>query len=597
MGLVLSACLLSGWYTWRLVWGLPLNVNHFVDRAALEMLFDVPEVLSMLGVLDNTPLDYHSHRLSDLGYEAQARQLEKRRANLAMLQRYDRENLQGQALLSFDFFDSIQTSELAAFEFPWHFDNLFYKGPYPVNQMDGAQTVPLTILADMHAVVDSDSANNYLARIDALPGYLLNLQQAVTLRQQMTVIPPEHILQILIKQITEQIAQPAKEWGIYRALEEKLAATQLSQKEQTGFKEQALTSISSGAIPAYSALRDFLAELELSAPSEVGMWALPDGDAYYATLLRLYTTTTLTPDQVHQAGLVRVAELRGQMSSALQDLGYTGDTIAAQMLQLAAAPGSYYPPSEDLGAQVLADYTAMEARLYRDTAGAFRNLPEQALEVRASPPEQANAAAAYYMPPSLDGERPGVFYTNLRSPEEIQRFGMLTLAAHEGIPGHHFQIAVAQQLDDLPMMRANSPSAAYNEGWALYAERLVYEMGLHDARSNIGRLQAEMFRAVRLVVDTGIHAKRWSRQQAIDYMLANTGMPAIEVAAEIDRYIVMPGQACAYMIGMLEIYSLREEAKARQGDRFNLPDFHHAVLKNGALPLTLLRRVVTAALQ
>jgi uncharacterized protein (DUF885 family) len=597
IGLLLCASLLTVWFTYRLVWGLPLNVNHFVDRAALEMLINAPEAMTMLGVIDNTPLDRHSKRLSDLSAEAQAQQLEDRRRNLALLQQYDRASLGGQALLSFDFFDYVERTTLDAFEFPWHFDNLFYQGPYPANQMDGAQTLPLTTLSDMHRVVDNNSANNYLARIDALPAYLSNVQQALVLRSQMGVIAPKHILRMLIEQTSTQVAQPAKHWSIYRALEQKLAATDIEKTEQEGVLNRAAISISSGTIPAYAAFLDTLLKLELSAPEQPGMWLLPDGDAYYAALLRLYTTTTLTPDEVHRAGLERVQQLQLEMGTALAGLGYAGNTIAEQVAQLGAAPAAYYPPAEDLAAQVLAQYSAMEARLEAGTAPAFMNLPDQALEVQASPPEKAGAAGAYYMPASLDGTRPGIFYVNLRKPEEIQRFGMLTLAAHEGIPGHHFQIAIAQRLEGIPFMRANSPLAAYNEGWALYAERLVYDLGLHDAESNIGRLQAEMFRAVRLVVDTGIHARRWSRDQAIDYMLENTGMPMAEVAAEIDRYIVMPGQACAYMTGMLEILKLREEAESRLGERFNLPEFHHAVLKNGALPLDLLRREVTAELQ
>ena len=189
-----------------------------------------------------------------------------------------------------------------------------------------------------------------------------------------------------------------------------------------------------------------------------------------------------------------------------------------------------------------------------------------------------------------------MFFVNLGKPEDIEVYGMLTLAAHEGIPGHHFQATTSQMLEGVPEFRRNAFTASYAEGWALYAERLVYELGLHDTASNLGRLQSEMFRAARLVVDTGIHAKHWSRQRAIDYMRKYTGMPDTTVSAEIDRYIVLPGQACAYMVGMLEILSMREEARQRQQGRFDLSDFHEAILENGDLPMALLRRQVGARL-
>jgi uncharacterized protein (DUF885 family) len=285
------------------------------------------------------------------------------------------------------------------------------------------------------------------------------------------------------------------------------------------------------------------------------------------------------------------------MGVALQALGYDEGSVLRRMQAMAYAQGSTYGAGEGVREEILVEYTRLVSDLQERSAVAFRDLPEQAVVVQAEPAEtEAGAAGAHYKPPALDGSSPGIFFVNLRDPAETQRFGMLTLAAHEAVPGHHFQIATQQNLQGLPLMRNVAPSTAYTEGWALYTERLVYELGLHDDLSNIGRLQAEMFRAVRLVVDTGIHDRGWTREDAIDYMREHTGMPEGEVVAEIERYIVMPGQACAYMVGMLEILALREEARQRQGEAFNLPDFHAAVLGNGALPLAILRREVERAL-
>ena len=224
----------------------------------------------------------------------------------------------------------------------------------------------------------------------------------------------------------------------------------------------------------------------------------------------------------------------------------------------------------------------------------FGRLPKAAVTVERVPPfKEAGAAGAYYNPPSFDGSRPGTFYANLRDPREVQKFGMRTLTYHEAVPGHHLQLALSWEMEGLPFFRRVIPFTAYMEGWALYAERLALEQGWHPTPyDRLGAYQAEMFRAVRLVVDTGIHAKRWTRAQAFDYMLRNTGQPPGDVQAEIDRYIVMPGQACAYKIGQLEILALRHEAMQRLGERFDLRAFHDVVLGEGAVPLALLRRVV-----
>jgi uncharacterized protein (DUF885 family) len=321
------------------------------------------------------------------------------------------------------------------------------------------------------------------------------------------------------------------------------------------------------------------------------MWSLPGGEAYYGELLRLYTTTDMTADEIHELGLARVADIRGQFDVALGKLGYDRGDLASRLQAFVNSPEAVWDDVPGVREQILDEYERLNAELRAGTAAAFRDVPPQVLEVRPVPPEdEIGAAGAYYRAPALDGSRPGIFYVNLRDPSETQRFAMRTLAAHEGIPGHHFESATGQQLTGLPMVRKLDYITAHGEGWALYAERLVGELGLHDPFSDLGRLQAEMFRAVRLVVDTGIHSRRWSREQAIDYMLLETGMTRGEVVSEIERYIAMPGQACAYMVGMLEILQMREQARARQGERFNLPDFHQVILGNGALPLSVLRR-------
>jgi uncharacterized protein (DUF885 family) len=264
------------------------------------------------------------------------------------------------------------------------------------------------------------------------------------------------------------------------------------------------------------------------------------------------------------------------------------------MKQVSEDPKFYYPDTDQGREQILKDYQEIIDEINRGIDSAFNIRPKMGVEVKRIPEfKEKTSPGAYYEPPALDGSRPGAFYANLYDIKATPKYSMRTLAYHEAIPGHHFQIAIQQELEDIPMFRKFAPFTAYVEGWALYAEYLAWEMGFQsNPMDNLGRLQAELFRAVRLVVDTGIHAKRWTREQAIDYMLKNTGMAESDVIAEIERYIVMPGQATAYKVGMLKILELREKAKTELGDQFDLAEFHDVILKNGALPLDILERLV-----
>jgi uncharacterized protein (DUF885 family) len=591
--LVLSFALVYGY---RLIWGRPFNIDHFADRMLILEAAQVPELVTYLGMIENTPLDFHSDKLTDLSPQAQALTVEQRRAHRRILQQYDRTALTGQQAITYDVLEWGIGVNLQAAVFPYHFDNKMYQGPYPANQMAGLQDFPLTVLAGSQQVVDSASAERFLSRVEALGPYLEGLREAVDYRAELGVIPPRIIMQRLIENVAMLAATPADEWGIYRAFADKLAQTSLDMEERATLVARNKTLIETVVIPAYSNFLVYLELLQLQAPEAVGMSQLPDGLDYYQALLRIHTSTEMSADEIHALGLRRVTEISEQMGFALAELGYEEGSVADRMRAFVGAPGSAYVDEPGVREEILADYTRLVRQLQEGTAAAFLEIPAQQVVVRAEPPEtEAGAAGAHYKPPTLDGTSPGIFFANLRDPAETQHFAMLTLAAHEAVPGHHFQLATQQNLKGMPLMRKVVPSTAFSEGWALYAERLVYELGLHDTSSNIGRLQAEMFRAVRLVVDTGLHARGWTREQAIDYMLLHTGMPEGDVVAEIERYIVMPAQACAYMVGMLEILALREEARERQGEAFSLTGFHAVVLGNGSLPLAILRAEVESA--
>ena len=284
----------------------------------------------------------------------------------------------------------------------------------------------------------------------------------------------------------------------------------------------------------------------------------------------------------------------GEMLEILRKEGYPTENFGETMQALNAEPRFLYPDTDDGRAQILADYQTIIDDIDGNMGEFFAKRPAAKVSVERVPEfKEETAPGAYYNPPPFDGSKPGIFYANLRSVKEIPKFGMRTLAYHEAIPGHHYQIARAQELEGVPFFRKVIPFTAYVEGWALYAEQVAAEQGfMDDPFDRLGFLTAQLFRANRLVVDTGIHHKRWTRQQAIDYMLANTGMPRTDVVAEIERYIVMPGQALAYKVGQLEILRLRDKARSELGDAFDIKAFHETLLENGALPLSLLGQVV-----
>jgi uncharacterized protein (DUF885 family) len=324
------------------------------------------------------------------------------------------------------------------------------------------------------------------------------------------------------------------------------------------------------------------------------VWKLPNGDEYYRWILRLQTTTEMTPEAIHALGLSEVARIESEIRDILAEQGYRGASVAELMKALGKEKRFLYPDTDAGRKQILTDYAAILRDVEGRLADTFGLMPGQRLEVRRVPVfKEKTSGGAYYESPALDGSRPGIFYANLRSLEEVPKFAMRTLAFHEGMPGHHFQMTIAQEVKGLPTFRRVYPFTAYAEGWAMYAERLAWEIGLDpDPFSNLGRLQSEMFRSVRLVVDTGLHCRRWTREQAIAYMLSRTGLPESEVVAEVERYLVEPGQACSYKVGMVRMLELRDRARRELGAAFDLKDFHDAVLRDGSVPLDVLEEIV-----
>lgn len=373
----------------------------------------------------------------------------------------------------------------------------------------------------------------------------------------------------------------------------KVEALQATPEVKANLIAEAREVFSGPFLHGYQKLIATLDEIEPQSKGNFGAWHLPDGAAYYADRLKVSTTTELTADQIHTLGLKQVAAIRAEMETIKREVGFKG-TLEQFFDQIRTDPKFKYPNTEAGREQYLSDARAVIASVMAGAPSFFRVLPKAPLEVRAVEKwREATASTAFYNSPSADGQRPGIYYVNLVDMNQTQKVQVAAIAAHEGAPGHHFQIARQQELPGLPKFRKFGGYGAYAEGWGLYSERLANEMGVYkDPYSRFGMLSLQVWRAIRLVLDTGIHSKRWSREQAVAYFHGNSSVSDSDISREVDRYFNWPGQATSYMVGQLKIAELRKRAEAKLGSRFDIRDFHEAVLSQGALPLDVLEEQV-----
>ncbi|PHV05972.1 DUF885 domain-containing protein [Janthinobacterium sp. BJB412] len=570
------------------VYAKPLKLDWFYTRVFASVALDSPELLSSLRILPGW-LDFYSAKLDDASPAREKKMTELVKHELAVLDLYDRKELDREGQLSYDTLH--QYLQLQADGEP------FSQHDFPLNQMAGMQSALPNFMAQVHQVKSRGEADNYIARLNKFPRKFSELLEGLKQREAKGIIPPRFTVEKVLAQMNGFVAKAPQDNPLYASLKEKLAkipAAQLDDAARAQLLAQAEAAIKDSVYPAYRQLIAYFVALQPKATVNNGAWSLPNGDAYYAWCVRMHTTTGMTPQQVHELGLAEVARVGGEMDAILRQQGLAEGTIGARVQTLARRPEQQYANTAEGKAAMLAGYQAILDEVNKGLDGAFDVRPKLGVEVRPVPAaSEASAPGAYYEPGAFDGSRPGVFYANMRAPGETPKFAMRTLAYHEGIPGHHFQIAIAQELSGVPFFRKVIPFTAYQEGWALYAERLAYELGFQkNPLDNLGRLRDEMMRATRLVVDSGIHYKHWTREQAIGYMMDNTGMAEGDVTAEVERYFVAPGQALAYKVGMLKMLALREHAKQELGARFDLKQFHNEVLKHGALPLTVLERVI-----
>jgi uncharacterized protein (DUF885 family) len=458
---------------------------------------------------------------------------------------------------------------------------------YPVNpSVLSLHLDLLQFFTDLRPLTNLQEAQDYIACLSQVETKFAQLIDGLQRREENQVMLPNFLVGWVIGDLNNIATSTARLTPYYTAFDSKISTlTNISQTDKQSLLAAAEGTINTAVIPAYQALVRYFEHLQSISTNDAGVWKFPNGEAYYTYVLRHYTSADLTADQIHALGLQELERIHAEMRTIFDQLGYPQEESLPELYTRVVNDSGTYS-----GDAIVQGYEDIIKNVDQNIGEVFDLRPSIGVIVVGGP------TGGYYMPPAVDGSRPGMFYA---ADMGIQpKFSMPTLAYHEAIPGHHFQIAIGQQLD-LPSFRRASDFNAYVEGWALYAEKLVAELGFYDndVYGDLGRLQAEAFRAARLVVDTGIHAQRWTFNQAVDFLVENTGMKRNFMQGEVSRYISLPGQATAYYIGYTKILEARQRAMDELGDQFNLKEFHNVLLGNGAMPLDILDQVITSFIQ
>ena len=574
-------------YVW--FWASPVGVNNYINKVSLQILLDSPELLTSLGIIDNSVLDFHSDKLDRYDKASDEAMLDLLYKSREGLNAYGPEGLDGQELLSW---------KIVA----WFFDDLirqseFDYGSYRVNQISGVMVNMPQFLTDRHQIVDQRSAQRYLSRLTEFARVIEEVRIRVLDDRDNGTVPPDFIIQGALNGMRQFVDGGARTNPLVTTLQDRLEkVASIDEKRALEITQQASNLVDIEILPLYAEMIAVFEELLKETDHSAGIWRLPQGDKIYESALRSNNSTTLSADEIHQLGLQEVARIEVEMDKILADQGLLKGPLVDRIRHLMTLPEHNWPNTDEGREQQIVYLNEVNDEIMSMVEDYFITIPPQPLEILRVPEyAQDSAPGGYYQPPALDGSTAGRFYINQKDTRDNPRWTLPTLMYHEGAPGHHFQLSAAQLIENVPFLRKVSPFTAYAEGWALYAEQIAKtDMGMYDndPLGDLGRLQAEMFRAVRLVVDTGMHAKRWSREKAIDYMLSKTGMTEAEVTREIERYVVWPGQATAYKVGQLYILRLRAMAEQQLGEKFDLREFHEMILLNGAMPLEILEESV-----
>jgi uncharacterized protein (DUF885 family) len=454
-------------------------------------------------------------------------------------------------------------------------------------------------LTDSHVIRDEKSFRRYLERLNEFSRVIGETKTRVLDDRDNGVVPPDFIIEKALTGMRAFISEGAEANPLVTTLPEKIEKIDtISDEIRTDLYRQVNVAVETKIIPMYEDMISIFESLLDDTNHDAGIWRLPEGGQIYRNALQSNNSTTLSADEIHNIGLSEVNRIEIEMQKILESEGYSEGSLVSKIRQLMELPEHNFPNTDEGRLEQIDYLHQVNDQIMENISDFFITIPPQPLEILRVPTYAENSApGGYYRPPALDGSTPGRFYINQKDTRDNPRWTLPTLMYHEGSPGHHFQLSAAQLVENVPFLRKVSPFSSYAEGWALYSERIAAEdMGMYEDYSlgNLGRLQAEMFRAVRLVVDTGMHYKRWSRERAIDYMLNKTGMTEAEVTREIERYVVWPGQATAYKVGQIYMLRLRAMAEEELGDQFDIREFHEMILMNGAMPLEILEESVTS---
>ena len=567
------------------------KANAFFERVFEENAARSPETLTFLGRKER------ADEWNDLSKEFSDETLALNKKYLAELEStINRDSLDSATQLSYDLFKQGLEEDIE--DARWRLSN------YPVNQMFGRHSRVVSLLINQHRIESLQDAENYISRLNKVT---LNFDQLITgieARTAANIIPPKFVFPHVIRDSKNIITGAPFDDGEPSALladfTKKITAlaekdTSLDADAQQALIQRASDALTNSLQPAYQKLIDHLTQLESKANTDDGVWKWKDGAEFFNVALKRTTTTDLTADQIHEIGLSEVERIHGEMRAIKDKVGYEGDLKA--FMQFMREDGQFYYASDEEGrSKYLSEATELIDTMKGKIDEMFITKPKADISVKAVEPfREQSAGKAFYQRPSEDGTRPGLYYANLYDMKSMPTYQMEALAYHEGIPGHHMQLAIQQELQGIPKFRRFGGYTAYIEGWGLYSEYLPKEFGFYsDPYSDFGRLAMELWRACRLVVDTGIHTKKWTRQQGIDYYTSNTPNATLDAVKMVERHVVMPSQATAYKIGMLKIQELRENARESLGEKFDIREYHDEILKYGPLPLNVVEAKVDA---
>jgi uncharacterized protein (DUF885 family) len=571
------------------------QLTAILDRVSTEILRESPERCTALGVGEEQAGGRFIDKLSDASKEGTRRYRAIQEAALRDLNALDRAALTAQDAVTLDVVKTSFENSLATSRYEVGGGA---GAPYIVSQLTGAYRDVPDFLDSQHPLTTRDEADAYLARMNEFVRQLDQETEIIGADASAGVIPPDFAIDKAIAQLNSFAATPPAQNVLVQSLVRRLPeVAEIPEADRAGYITRAETAVRDAILPAYQRQIEALRAVRPRAVHDAGVWRLNQGAEMYAASLQQRTTTAMSPDEIHQMGVELVAQFTSEMDAILRAQGLTRGTVAERNAQVARRPDQLYPNTDAGRTQLLADLNTQTREIEALMPQAFNTLARAPLEIKRVPvTTEQGAPGGYYERATLDGSRPGAYYINLRDTSEWPKFTLPTLTYHEGVPGHHWQVSIQQESGSIPFIRsALLGFSAFSEGWGLYAEQLADELGVYSNNplGRLGYLQSATFRASRLVVDTGMHAKQWTREQAIRSMMEATGDQESSVVTEIERYSVWPGQACSYMVGRQAINRMRDNARQTLGTAFDLKGFHDTMLTNGAVPLSVLESIVT----